>query len=209
MDAMKHDAEHQTRRMTRIIEFTSKINASFSTIKQRKLNSIAYSFSGWHPGWSIWCQGCDTLDTTLALPLPPSRRSRAGSVHKGQGSVVPCLFISSVSRHASLPSESQHSACLLRALLGHKDADGTKRSPGVPFDMLSQSAGLCSLAEYKTGNPFNYLWSRRLSVGGWQGRTVFQGGSSTLQDPPVLLALPHFLFSQPLLPSSSDFSLWR
>lgn len=33
--------------------------------------------------------------------------------------------------------------------------------PGVPLDTLWQSAGSCSLADYKTGNPFNYLWSRR------------------------------------------------
>ncbi|CAL8381027.1 unnamed protein product [Boreogadus saida] len=29
--------------------------------------------------------------------------------------------------------------------------------PGVPSDTLRQSAGSCSLADYKTGNPFNYL----------------------------------------------------
>lgn len=29
--------------------------------------------------------------------------------------------------------------------------------PGVPLDTLWQSAGSCSLADYKTGNPFNYL----------------------------------------------------
>lgn len=29
--------------------------------------------------------------------------------------------------------------------------------PGVPLDTLRQSAGSCSLADYKTGNPFNYL----------------------------------------------------
>lgn len=46
--------------------------------------------------------------------------------------------------------------------------------PGVPLDTLWQSAGSCSLADYKTGNPFNYLWSRRRGgVGGWQRRTVF------------------------------------
>lgn len=45
--------------------------------------------------------------------------------------------------------------------------------PGVPLDTLWQSAGSCSLADYKTGNPFNYLWSRRRGVGAWQRRTVF------------------------------------
>lgn len=45
--------------------------------------------------------------------------------------------------------------------------------PGVPLDTLWQSAGSCSLADYKTGNPFNYLWSRRWGVGAWQRRTVF------------------------------------
>ncbi len=44
MDAMKRDAEHQTRRMTRILEFTAKINASFSTIKQRKWNGSILIF---------------------------------------------------------------------------------------------------------------------------------------------------------------------
>lgn len=29
--------------------------------------------------------------------------------------------------------------------------------PGVPLDTLWQSAGSCSLAGYKTENPFNYL----------------------------------------------------
>lgn len=45
--------------------------------------------------------------------------------------------------------------------------------PGVPLDTLWQSAGSCSLAGYKTENPFNYLWSRRRGVGAWQRRTVF------------------------------------
>ncbi len=35
MDVTKRDAEHQTRH---ILEFEAKINAYFSTIKQRKLN---------------------------------------------------------------------------------------------------------------------------------------------------------------------------
>lgn len=43
--------------------------------------------------------------------------------------------------------------------------------PGVPLDTLWQSAGSCSLADYKTGNPFNYLRSRRRGgCGGLESR---------------------------------------
>ncbi len=36
MDAMTRYAEHQARRMTRMLESAAKINSSFSAIKQRK-----------------------------------------------------------------------------------------------------------------------------------------------------------------------------
>lgn len=51
--------------------------------------------------------------------------------------------------------------------------------PGVPLDTLWQSAGSCSLADYKTGNPFNYLRSRR------RGR-VWGPGEQRLRSPSTL-----------------------
>lgn len=55
-------------------------------------------------------------------------------------------------------------------------ACGSKSCPRVPSDIHSESAGSCSLAEYKTGNPFNYLWSRRwgMCVCAWIRRRAWR-----------------------------------
>ncbi len=51
MDEIKHKSEHQ---MHRILEFEVKINASFSTIKQKKNEIVTYFLLGRHPGWPKW-----------------------------------------------------------------------------------------------------------------------------------------------------------
>ncbi len=70
MDMIKHDAEHQTRSMTRILEFAYKINASFRAIKQRKLKSGIYIF-GMTPRVTDQMSGVSSATpyTPLASPL--------------------------------------------------------------------------------------------------------------------------------------------
>lgn len=118
-----------------------------------------------------------------------------------------------------LSTKSHQGSCLLRTMLKSRQADGSKSCPRVLSDIHSESAGSCSLAEYKTGNPFNYLWSRRwgMCVCGWGGgldeRTVFQRVSLASVGPSVLFAIIRLLpclydllpYFNAVLPSSPFF----
>lgn len=99
------------------------------------------------------------------------------------------------SRHTPPCTTSQHDFCLLRTKLRCRHACDSKSCPRVASKIRSESAGSCSQSEYKTGNPFNYPWSRRwgmcLSVKkkGLDGRTMFQRESLASMCPSVVLAI--------------------
>lgn len=65
------------------------------------------------------------------------------------------------SRHTPPCTTSQHDFCLLRTKLRCRHPCDSKSCPRVASKIRSESAGSCSQSEYKTGNPFNYPWSRR------------------------------------------------
>lgn len=109
----------------------------------------------------------------FSIPWSPfisfSCKGRTGSILPSQLHGVKEWI--SVDLPPSPSTKFHHSTCLLWAMLGCRHADGLKICPRVASDIHSESAGPCSLAEYKTGNPFNYLWSRRWGMCVWRRRS--------------------------------------